>query len=92
MVAGEMQFRERTGFTRSREEKLVKTTIHNRLRFEIVADHPDVGYYLYVYDGDRCIADHLQNDEETCKQVAFDDYGVDIASWDKDKKEIGSEF
>jgi len=59
----------------------MKTSQKNQLRFEIVEDNPEVGFYLYVYDGDRCIADYLQNDEETCKQVAFEEYGVETSCW-----------
>ena len=58
----------------------------NRLGFEIVKDNSDVGYYLYVYDEDRCIADYLQNDEDTCEQVALEEYGVEPSSW-RDKPE-----
>lgn len=59
----------------------MKTAQKNQLRLEIVEDNPEVGFYLYVYDGDRCIADHLQNDEETCKQIAFEEYGVELSCW-----------
>lgn len=62
----------------------MKKAENNGLRFEIVEDNPDVGFYLYVYDGDRCIADYLQNDEETCKQVALEDYGVEFLLWRED--------
>jgi len=64
----------------------MKIAEYNRLRFEIVKDNSDVGYYLYVYDEDRCIADYLQNDEDTCKQVALEEYGVEPSSW-RDKPE-----
>ena len=59
----------------------MKTAQKDQLRFEIVEDNPDVGFYLYVYDGDKCIADHLQNDEATCEQVAFEEYGVELSCW-----------
>ena len=64
----------------------MKIAEYNRLRFEIVKDNSDVGYYLHVYDEDRCIADYLQNDEDTCKQVALEEYGVEPSSW-RDKPE-----
>ena len=54
---------------------------HNQLRLEIVEDNPDVGFYLYVYDGEQCIADYLQHDEDTCKQVALKEYGVELNLW-----------
>ena len=65
----------------------MKIAEYNRLRFEIVKDNSDVGYYLYVYDEDRCIADFLQNDEDTCKQVALEEYGVEPSSW-RDNDEL----
>jgi hypothetical protein len=59
----------------------MKIAENNGLRFEIVKDSPDVGYYLYVYDEERCIADYLQQDEDTCKQLALEEYGVEPTSW-----------
>lgn len=59
----------------------MKIAGNNGLRFEIVKDNPDIGYYLYVYDEERCIRDYLQNDEDTCKQVALEEYGVEPSSW-----------
>ena len=59
----------------------MKIAENNGLRFEIVKDNPDIGYYLYVYDEERCIRDYLQNDEDTCKQVALEEYGVEPSSW-----------
>jgi hypothetical protein len=51
------------------------------LRFMIEEDNPDVGAYLYVYDGAKCIRDDLQDDVATCKQVALEEYGVSLAQW-----------
>lgn len=59
----------------------MKRAEHNRLRFEIVEDNPDVGFYLYVYDSNLCIADYLQNDEEMCKRFACEEYGVEPTLW-----------
>ena len=73
--------REYTGFTLSHRTQTVKRAVHNRLRFEIVEDHPDIGFYLYVYDGNRCIADHIQNDEGTCKRFAYEEYRVEPTLW-----------
>lgn len=70
-----------TEFTLSHRTQTVKQAEHNLLRFEIVEDNPDVGFYLYVYEGDRCIADYLQNDEERCKQFAYKEYGVQPSLW-----------
>jgi hypothetical protein len=81
MGVGVTRYQEPIVFTPNHETNVMKTAEHNRLRFEIVEDNPEVGFYLYVYDGEKCIADHLQNDEETCMQLAFEDYGVDRSVW-----------
>lgn len=55
---------------------------HNTMRFEIVCDQPEVGVYLYVYDRQgKCIRDELQNDIATCKEVAFEKFGVPMTEW-----------
>ena len=58
---------------------------HNGSTFKIVPDKPEVGVYLYVYEGSRCVRDELQNDEETCKEIALEDYGVPKDIWRKDE-------
>ncbi len=81
MVDGAMPFQVRTEFIPNRRTPRMKTAHKGQLRLEIVEDNPEVGFYLYVYEGDRCIADHLQNNEETCKQIAFEEYGVESSCW-----------
>ncbi len=54
---------------------------HKNKRFFIEEDYPEVGYYLYVYENGQCIKDDLQDDIETCKKVAFDDYEVPYNKW-----------
>jgi hypothetical protein len=54
---------------------------HNGKKFRIEEDYPEVGSYLYIYEGEKCIKDYLQNDIETCKQVAFEDYKVPLDKW-----------
>ena len=44
-------------------------------------DLPEVGVYLYIYDGELCVRDDLQNDLQTCKVIAFEDYGVPLTEW-----------
>jgi hypothetical protein len=53
----------------------------NGRKFKIEEDYPDVGVYLYVYEGNKCIKDYLQNDIETCMQVALEDYDVPLDRW-----------
>mgnify|MGYP006928181058 CR=1 FL=1 len=57
------------------------TAQYDAKRFEIVQDEPDVGVYLYVYDNDQCVRDLLQNDTETCIEIAFEEYGIPKDGW-----------
>jgi len=54
---------------------------HNNLTFEIVEDLPEVGFYLYVYDNNNCLEDHLQDTEQISKEFALEEYGVPLDSW-----------
>lgn len=58
-------------------------TEYNGLKFLIEEDFPEVGVYLYVYEGEKCIQDFLQNNIATCIDQAFDDYGVPKECWIK---------
>ena len=49
--------------------------------FKIVADKPDIGFYLYVFEGKRCTHDYLQETEEKAKECAKELFGVPLASW-----------
>ena len=62
-------------------EYRVFETEHNGKQFRIEEDFPDVGVYLYVYNDGICIVDDLQNDIETCKQIAFEDFQVPFNNW-----------
>ena len=53
----------------------------NGRKFLIEEDFPEVGAYLYVYDGDKCIYDSLQNNVALCQEVALDEFSVPIESW-----------
>jgi hypothetical protein len=54
---------------------------HEERSFVIEEDNPDVGFYLYVYDGGRCVRDELQDDIAICKDIALRDYGVPRDQW-----------
>ncbi len=56
-------------------------TSHNGKVFKIEEDYPEVGVYLYVYEGGQCVKDYLQNSIEICKDLAFEDFGVPLYSW-----------
>lgn len=50
-------------------------------RFVIEVD-PAVGYYLYVYEGDDCVADYLQDTLDFAQEQAEEDFGVPRDSWE----------
>ena len=62
-----------------------KKLIHKsgKKKFIIEEDYPEVGAYLYVYDGKKCIYDSLQDNLELCKEFAFDKFSVPIDKWEK---------
>ncbi|NOZ20204.1 MAG: hypothetical protein GXP25_03855 [Planctomycetes bacterium] len=70
---------ERT-FRKLRPFRKLKAEIGNR-RFVIEEDLPDIGWYLYVFEGGRCVADHLQDTLQIAKRQALDDYGVPLDAW-----------
>lgn len=51
-------------------------------RFEIKHD-PLAGCYLYVFENEKCIRDHLQDTLEFAIESAFDDYDVPKDAWKK---------
>ena len=51
-------------------------------RYEINYD-PFVGFYLVVYENDKCICDHLQDTLEIAIECALEDYGVPKDLWKK---------
>jgi len=48
--------------------------------FEIARDGT-VGWYLYVYVGDRCTHDYLQDTLEQAKSHAAEHFGVPADTW-----------
>lgn len=56
---------------------------HDGKRFEIVEDLPEVGFYLYVYLKNKCIEDYLQSSIQTCKDFAFEKFGVPQNIWEE---------
>lgn len=52
------------------------------MHFEISED-PFVGFYLYVFEGNKCVKDHLQDTLEIAIESALEDYGVPKTSWKK---------
>jgi hypothetical protein len=50
--------------------------------FEIEDARP-AGFYIYVFEGDRCVRDDLQDTLEIAIESAFEDYGVPKDAWKK---------
>lgn len=50
--------------------------------FEIKHD-PLVGFYLYVFEGGKCIRDYLQDTFEIAVESAMEDYNVPKEAWRK---------
>lgn len=40
-----------------------------------------VGFYLYVFEGEKCIHDHLQGTFKMAIESAWEDYGVPKNAW-----------
>jgi hypothetical protein len=54
----------------------------NYQRYEIKHDR-SVGFYLYVFKGDRCVCDYLQDTLELAMECAWEDFGVPKEAWEK---------
>ena len=63
------------------DKKTTYTAQKKELKFKIENDHPDVGAYLYVFDGDNCVKDYLEDSVEACKSLALEEYGIPINEW-----------
>ena len=50
--------------------------------YEIDYD-PAIGYYLYVFENDKCMYDDLQFTLEIAMECALDDFGVPLDAWIK---------
>jgi hypothetical protein len=54
---------------------------HDGKKYLIEEDLPEVGAYLYVYEGDNCIFDYLQDNIEVCIRLAYEEFTVPMDSW-----------
>ena len=57
-----------------------KAEFNNRT-FVIEEDLPEVGWYLYVYEGTKCTHDYLQDTKAIAMSQAEEDFGVPLAGW-----------
>lgn len=51
-------------------------------RFEIKHD-PLVGYYLYIFENEKCVRDHLEDTLNMAIATAREDYNVSEEAWEK---------
>lgn len=76
-----------TGFIRL--NNVMKDTkylaILNQRIFTIEPDLPEVGVYLRIFEGDKDIADYLQNSVEDCIEFASRKFAVPKESWSAQK-------
>ena len=61
-------------------------------RYYEIKEDPSVGVYLYVFEDDKCIYDHLQDTFEIALESALKDYGVPKNAWKQfeDQKNLSS--
>jgi hypothetical protein len=59
-------------------------SIFGDLLFRIEEDNPEVGWYLYVFKNNKCIADYLQDTLEQTKEFAKEKYNVPYNSWEEE--------
>ncbi|NBR84928.1 MAG: hypothetical protein EBY09_22040 [Verrucomicrobia bacterium] len=62
---------------------------HGGRRFRIEFGGEGIGYYLYVYDGERCTHDYLQDTLDIARRFALERLGVPTESWtDADERPL----
>ena len=62
-------------------DQIPMRAIHGERRFRIEFGGGGIGYYLYVYNGDRCTHDYLQDTLDLARECAFEMFGVPRESW-----------
>jgi len=49
--------------------------------YYIIPDYPEVGFYLFVIEDGKDIADQLQDNEMTVKVFALEDFNIPLDFW-----------
>ncbi len=57
------------------------TVQHPKATRLVIEEDQGVGFYLYVFEGDRCAWDYLQDSLDAAKDQAEYSYGVPKDSW-----------
>jgi len=55
------------------------------LRYYEIKHDPSVGFYLYVFEGKKCIRDYLQDTLELAMECALKNFGIPKDVWEKDE-------
>jgi hypothetical protein len=69
--------------TKPTHQRRLRAT-HGGKRFRIEYGGEGIGFYLYVYDGDRCTHDYLQDTITLAQDDALEMFGVPPESWADD--------
>jgi hypothetical protein len=57
--------------------------IHGGRRFKIEEDI-DAGFYVYVFEGEKCTQDYLQDTLKLAKEFVRDKFGVPENAWQRE--------
>jgi len=69
-----------------RDKETLETAVWNGKTFEIAWGGRGVGFYLFVYEENRCTHDYLQDSIELAKAFAEEEFGVTTECWTNEKK------
>lgn len=54
---------------------------HNGKTYRLAFGGEGIGYYLYVFAGDKCTHDYLQDTVADAKEFALETFGVPPEGW-----------
>jgi hypothetical protein len=66
-------------------KQIIATAKYDGRKYEIKYGGEGVGFYLFVFSGDQCTNDYLQETLELTKQFAFEEFGVPPEAWQPSK-------
>ena len=64
----------------SSEKPIMLHATHGERTFRI-EEHPNVGFYIYAFEGERCTHDYLQDTLAIAKQCAREEFGIPEDAW-----------
>jgi rhodanese-related sulfurtransferase len=67
----------------STKEQILETATLGNRRFEIVFGGEGIGFYVYIFEAERCTHDYLQGTLEIAKSFAEEEFKVPTNSWKK---------